>query len=363
MIRAWRLLSLAAALSVTANLGSAAAQTVIVRKAPPGSVVEVALNGTAVGTGTVNAIGDARVAANIFVKKETQETTAHIYVDVCGSMRRVGLVERSLQAPEAQPGCERREVGGFFVLQPVTTLVIDVGGTFPIVLIRQGAAPAEWLSTGSALQNIVRSTTTGLRLSGGVSLINFRDDFEFFCAETQPCRGRDFRPRYTFGAGYWVLPWLGGEVTYMKSGESTTEGSGVGFAFTSTLEADILAITANVGVSAGRSAKVYGRAGFNYHEAVFTTVQVSDDFVVTVDGVDIVFPGGTETFAFRTGGWGVLFGGGFEYWVKGPFGVYAEGGIATLKGTDLDGGDGEMDDQITYVLAGGRIRLGRLIGR
>jgi hypothetical protein len=256
-------------------------------------------------------------------------------------------------------GCERRDVSGFFVLRPETSLVIDVSGTFPIVLLRQGSPPAEWLTSGTALQALVRNTTTGLRISGGMSLISFRDEFSFFCGETQPCSGKDFNPDFSVGATYWVTPIYGAEVSYLRSGKATAEGSGFGFRFNGALDAEILGITGNVGLPIRRAAKLYVKAGMNYHEATFTTTQTVDDLVVTVDGVDRTFPGGTQTFAFRTGGWSRFFGGGVEVWLKPPFGFYADVGVATLKGSDLDGGDGEIDDRITFLLVGGRMRLGR----
>jgi len=53
MTRLWRLLAIAAALNMTAGAASAAAQTVLVRKAPPGMAVEALLNDVVTASGTL----------------------------------------------------------------------------------------------------------------------------------------------------------------------------------------------------------------------------------------------------------------------------------------------------------------------
>jgi hypothetical protein len=40
------------------------------------------------------------------------------------------------------------------------------------------------------------------------------------------------------------------------------------------------------------------------------------------------------------------------------FRLYAEAGRMTLKGPEADGGEGEMDDNLTTVFIGARFRLG-----
>ena len=59
MIKSWRLLAMAAALHVTAGVSIAAAQTIIVRHAPPDETVEAVLNATKVATAQVTTAGDA----------------------------------------------------------------------------------------------------------------------------------------------------------------------------------------------------------------------------------------------------------------------------------------------------------------
>jgi hypothetical protein len=340
--------------------GVANAQTIVVKNAPPAATVEIALNGATIGTGKVNDKGEGRVVADAFAKKDTRETSAQLYVDACPDLQRFGFVERSLLPPPAAVGCQRHEVGGFFVLRPTTTLVVDVGGTYPVALISQGRVPRQWTSSNAPLSGIAQSWTTGLRLFGGVSFISFNNDFKVTCGEdVAPCRAVDFKPRYTFGAAYWVTEHYGGEVSYMKSGKTTTDGSGQSFRFNSVLEADIISITANAGTSGDKRGRLYARGGLNYHQAVLTNTQTNDDREITVDGVTQVIKGGTEVFKVRTGGWGWIAGGGIEYWWKPQLGLYGDFGLASLKGHDLDGGEAKADDLGTFLVGGVRIRIGR----
>ena len=83
MIEPRRLLMLAAALNLTVCLGSATAQTVILRNAAPDSAVEVVLNDTPVGTGKANEKGDVLVTVGLSEHAMKTETDAQIFVDAC----------------------------------------------------------------------------------------------------------------------------------------------------------------------------------------------------------------------------------------------------------------------------------------
>ena len=134
----WRPLALAAALTVTVAVGVATAQTVIVTNAPVGSTVELALNAATIGTATANSRGQATLAVDLSRHARKTETDVHIYIDVCGQMRRVQLAESGLQPPPQENGCTRREIVGLFVMRQVTTFVVDVTEPRPAVWIESG---------------------------------------------------------------------------------------------------------------------------------------------------------------------------------------------------------------------------------
>ena len=65
MLKPWRPLVIAAALTGTLGARPAAAQTVIVRNAPAGAPVELAFDAATVATGTADAEGQATLLLNL----------------------------------------------------------------------------------------------------------------------------------------------------------------------------------------------------------------------------------------------------------------------------------------------------------
>jgi hypothetical protein len=195
-------------------------------------------------------------------------------------------------------------------------------------------------------------------LFGSGALTKFRDVQLLSCGDLSQCSGGGFDPGYTAGAAYWILPFVAAEVGYMKPADAKVEGSGQNFRFNSVLDARLLTIAGNVGVPIG-PVRLYGKVGGNFHQATFTTTQTNDDVTLTIDGVSQIVKGGTQTFELKTEGWGWLFGGGMEVWAKRWLALYGEAGFAGLKGHPVDDADGAMDDRMTYLLVGARVRIGR----
>jgi hypothetical protein len=66
-----------------------------------------------------------------------------------------------------------------------------------------------------------------------------------------------------------------------------------------------------------------------------------------------------QTYSVETGGWGWVFGGGLEAWFSSSFGIYGEVGRAAIKGPAIDEDvEGLIDDRMTTILFGARIRIG-----
>jgi len=218
MIEPRRLLMLAAALNLTVCLGSATAQTVILRNAAPDSAVEVVLNDTPVGTGKANEKGDVLVTVGLAERAMKTETDAQIFVDACPAVRRVLIVERAVQVPAPDAGCIRRDMGGFFVVREISSLVIDVGGPSPTLLLRQGKVsldpPRVW-----------KPAPTGLVIFGGGAFNQFSDVTDTACGIVTPCSGDQSGLGYQFGVAYWIMPYLAAEATYLKPVEATAGGT------------------------------------------------------------------------------------------------------------------------------------------
>jgi hypothetical protein len=340
MMESRRLLALAAALNLTVCAGAATAQTVIVRNAPPDSTVEVVLNDTPVGTAKTNDKGDALVPVGMSERLMKTETDAQVFVDSCPTVRRVLIVERAVQVPLQDAGCTRRDMGGIFVVRQVSSLVVDVGGLSPTLLLRQGKVsldpPRVW-----------KPAPTGLVLSGGGAFTKVGDVTAIACGQVTGCSGDQSGLGYSFGAAYWITPFLAAEGTYVRAADATASGGGETYQFNSTFDAQVLTVLGKVGIPLG-PARPYGQIGASYHQAKFTTNQTM---------IGAAEPN-TLSYQLQTDGWGWAFGGGFEMWLSSVLGFYGEFGSASIKGNAKDDQEGVVDDRMTYVLFGGRIRIG-----
>lgn len=358
MRQPWRPLALAAVLIVTVGAGFAAGQTVIVRNAPPGSPIELVLNSAMVASAAAGADGSATLAV-----KDTgavAQRDVRVYLDACGKTRRILLVERFVEASPADQGCDRSEIPGFFVARRVTTFVLDAGSTPPMVWLRQGPAPSEWLAQGAEgaiATGVRRPSPVGLVLSGGGGFARFADAITQSCGNVPDCSGKKFKIAGTASVAYWLTRFLAIEGSYLKPRNVTAAGSGSTYHFNSLLDANIFTFAGKVGAPLG-PVRLYGQAGATYHRATSTTNQTIDPTTITVDGVEQTVPGGSETLTLDTQGWGWLFGGGIEGWVTPRFAIYTEVEFLRLKGKAIGGGDGVMDDRVTSMVAGLRVRVG-----
>ena len=351
MTNSWRPLALAAVLNLIVGAGTVAAQTVMTRNAQPGTVVEVVVNATPVGSGTTDAAGTATITLDLAAAAGKPQIDADVYVDTCDNKRRVLIVERGQPSSPQAPDCPRRDDLGFFLVRRVSTLVLDLTGTPPTIMLRQGDVsfdPADLVAV---------APPSGLVLFGGAALAQFANATALACGNVPTCSGKDARFAYTGGLELWFKPFLAVEAAYIKSTKIDVEGSGTGFRFDSSLDPYIVSIAGKVGIPA-RRARFYGKGGVNYHRAIIETTQTNDERTVTVDDVPQTIPGGTQSFELTTAGWSWLFGGGVEFWIKSSFSIYGEVTRAALKGSALDDEEGEMDERVNLYTVGVRIRIG-----
>jgi hypothetical protein len=328
--------AIAAAL-VVAGAGGATAQTVIVRKAPQGSTVEVMVKGAVGGTATVDSNGDAVVPVKLFAAGDKDQTDAYLFVDVCGSVRRVLIVERGDGVPPRTSDCERYDIPGLFLVRSVSSLVFDASTPAPSVLLRQGSyslkPPRVW-----------KPAPTGLVVFGGAGLGRFRDAALFGCGGVEGCTGDDSGTALTAGAAFWLAKFLAAEVSYMRPAKSEASAATDDFTFDTFLDAEIVNIAAKIGVPIGPT-RIYGNIGTNWHRALHKTTQTTGTIV--------------DTFDVQTEGWGWMWAAGFEAWLASSFALYGEGGSISLKGTPVNVSEGALDERVNFVVGGVRIRLGR----
>lgn len=337
MTKPLRLLVAAAALNVT--IGAAAdAQTVIVRKAPAGTDIELFLNATKVSTAPVDAAGDATLPLNLRENNAGKtDIDANIFIDTCDKLRRILVVERGQPAFAQQPGCDRREVSGLYLVRRPNTLVIDVGGANPTMMLINGAY-------GLGPQKPGPRAPKGLVLFGGAGLADFRDAVAISCGTAAPCDGKNAGLNYGGGVTLWITRFLAAEGSYMKPRNAKASGSGTDYSFNSALDTHVVTITGRLGVPAG-PVRVSGLVGTNYHFATLTTKET--------------IKGQSQTFVVDTRGWGWVFGAGIEIWTAPVFALYADAGIAGLRGVPVSGGEARFNDRLRFVTVGARVRVGR----
>ena len=347
-----RRLALAAVLCVIAGSRVATAQTVVVKNAPPGATIEVLVNATAAGSTAADAEGNAKIALPAAANPDKQDFDAYIFVDVCGSRRRVLIAATGGNAAPQDAACARREIPGVFWVRPITTLVVDVGGASPTLLLRQGpydpsASPRTW-----------SPVPTGLVVSGGAGWSWLGNASAVACGNVSICTGDESGFGYTVGAAYWFTRNVAAEATWMKPGGMSAEGGGTDYRFTSEQDTSVLTVAGKVGGPVG-PVRIYGTLGTTYQRSTLSTTQTIDDRTVIVGEVTTTIQGATQALAVRTSGWGWLAGGGADFWVSRHFAAYAEFTRASLKGSDRDGGEGVLDDSLTTIMFGARVRIGR----
>jgi hypothetical protein len=345
----WRAVACAAAVAWMGIPSVADAQTVIVRHTKPGMKVELVVNNEPGGSAAADTTGTAIVTTDIQKVLGKDETDAFLYADVCGEVIRVYLLERGVEPPPPVGDCTQQEGGGVFWLRRISSIVLDVGTPAMSMRLKQGPVPDAWLSDDPAASR--RQAPTGFVVFGGAGLSTFSSITGRACGDVGSCDSSDTGIALHGGVGYWIAPFLGVDASYIRPASASASG-GESFTF-----AHLLNLGVNVGPVIG-PVRLYGRVGATYHRASFTTTQTSPDRTATIDGQEQTIEGGTQSYDFRTGGWGLMLGGGFEGWASNKVAIYVEGGRSVVKGDLIDPGEGAIDDRLTYLVAGIRVRIG-----
>jgi hypothetical protein len=332
-------LLVAAALFVISGTGVARAQTVMVRNAPPGETIEVFLNATKVATSTVPANGETTLPLNLRENNAGKtEIDANVFMDVCDKIRRIIVVERGQPAATQEPGCERRDIPGLYWVRSVNTLVVDVGGANPTMMLIKGRYEPGTVRTWSSI------APTGLLVFGGIGRADYRDAALLACGTAPTCNSDKAGLIFSGGLTFWLTRFLGAEASYFKPSKAKTEGSGTNYSFNSSLDTNLLMVAGRAGIPAG-PVRISGLIGMDYQDSVLKTS-------TTINGA-------SQSTEVETKGWGLAWGAGMEIWVSSRFAISIDGGLAALKGTPTGGGEARLDDRLRYISGGVRVRLGK----
>lgn len=359
MLKSLWVLTRTVALSVTVGAGIAAAQTVVVRDAPPGATIEVQVNGGAAHTAAADRLGDATIT--VASPSNSPEVDVRMVIERCDARVRVHILGAGFTA-ETPANCTRTDVPWLFVMRPVTSFVVDLAGQGPTVHLRQGPVPPEWLLRGAAAvaaQGGPRiDAPSGFMLSGGVGLANFANALDVACGNVSSCSGGTTKTALGGSATYWFKPFLGARVGFLKPVKHAVEGAGSGYTFDSTLDTRFITAAGAVGVPIGR-ARIYGMGGMHFHNATFIQNETIETTTITIDNVPTTFEGGSQTLSLETDGWGWQFGGGLEWWWTPRVSLFGEGEFIRLRGNDNTGGDARIEENLLVVSGGVRVRLGQ----
>jgi len=332
-----RLLVAAALLMIIGNV-NASAQTVLVRHVPAGETVEVFLNATKVGNAVVDASGDTKLPLNLRENNAGKiEIDANVFIDVCDKIRRVIVVERGQPAATQEPGCERREISGLYFVRHNNTLVVDLGGANPTMMLIKGSydpnRPRSWTAS-----------PTGLVVFGGVGRADLRDAVLISCGNVPTCSGHDAGFSFTGGLDLWFKPWLAATGSYFRPPKITANGSGANYSFDSTLEPQVLIVGGRVGIPIG-PVRITGLVGTTFQDSTLTTHE-------TINNT-------SQTFLVETRGWSWIWGPSLEIWTSSWLAIYGEAAFGKLKGTSTTGGEVLFDDRLRHITVGGRIKIGK----
>jgi hypothetical protein len=328
-------LGLAAALLLAAST-LAHAQTVIVRNVPIGETIEVFVNETKGGTGTVGANGTGRVTVDLRGATGAAEMDSRVYVDVCSKLHRIYIVNRNIQPPAKAEGCERREILGVFWVRQRSTLAIDAGSVIPTMLLRQG----RYDPTAGKIRLVAPKGIVVFAAGGMADFANF---VSTQCGLVNDCSGDSNVVTFTGGADLWLTNWLGVEGAYSKPNKITVEGAEGSYKFTDTFDAHLITAAGKIGIPVGR-ARMYGKGGALYHRATTSSA-------VTINEQQ-------QTLRLKTEGWGWLAGGGIEVWTGRKFAIFGEVQVGKIKGEAVgDNLEGTADDRMTHFLGGFRVKI------
>jgi hypothetical protein len=359
MMTPWRRLALLAALNLVAGAGVAAAQTVIVRNAPAGAPVEITFNSKPLVKGTADQQGD--VTLPLKLPTSGPETDVRVFLDSCGDLRRVVMLDRFSLPPSPDTGCERRDVVGLYVVRPETSLMIDVGPR-AAVWLRQGPLPKQWMLADDAITDEPAKprppAPKGIVLSAGGLLAPFSFGLAADCGEITDCSSKNSPYGFSVGAGVWLTRFLGIEGTYARPRNITAKGSDTGFSFEATREIEFFTLVAKAGFPIGQ-VRFYGLGGINYHRSNTEMSETIDETTVTIDDVATTVPGGTWTYKYGSKKSNWIFGGGMEVWVSKRLGIFGEISRVKVSGGGPSGTLPVMDDRSTFIVAGLRLHLGR----
>ena len=212
--------------------------------APPNSAIDVVLNATPVASGAADAAGAATLKTKMQEAIGKAEIDANVFVDYCGERRRVLIVEVGAPSAPVDAGCDRRQISGLYWVRPVNTVVVNLAGLAPTLLLIKGSydipAPNVDGTTRPRNPTPIRGPSHRRDWSSSAARGCRKSAMHLptACGNVSPCSGDDSGFGTPAGAAYWITRFLGRRGDVCQTEEHDSEGGDI-FRFNSTLDPDV----------------------------------------------------------------------------------------------------------------------------
>ena len=192
---------------------------------------------------------------------------------------------------------------------------------------------------------------------GGGGLTSVTNASEVGCGSIPQCTSSGYGIAYTFGVGYWPLPFLGAEAAYLKPATDVVTGSSNLFRFDTEVDARVLTFVAKGGAPVGmarilRTVRHRLRRGDIAHEPGEPRGHRPDRRGRS--GAR----GRHAKLGAQDRGVELADGGGAEIWFTRAVSAFGEFSRAILKGDPVDEVEGAIDYRLISFLFGVKVRLG-----
>src|SRR5262249_33327991 len=184
-----------------------------------------------------------------------------------------------------------------------TAFVVNATGTHA-VLMREGPPYREWLHPVLDENGNVKITKeplpTGLMIGAGATGAKFGHVVSDACGDAPTCSGDTAKLAPSAALTLWATNFFGLEVGYMQPGDLGISGTNTSLTFSSVFQSRIAPGALKLGAQAG-PVRLFANGGVDYAVTEQTTTQSV--------GASTKGQGGSQTFALKTKGIGLYFGG------------------------------------------------------
>ena len=144
------------------------------------------------------------------------------------------------------------------------------------------------------------------------------------CGDVAQCLNTHDGVAFSADAEYWFTRFMAAEVGYFRPADVTVNGNPTGYTFDSRVQTRLFTIVGKGGGAYRSGAPVRTRRRQSSRGHLHHDPDTSTSKTIVVNNVTQTIPGGTQSFGWKTEGWGWVAGGGVEAWVNNWIAIYGE---------------------------------------